>query len=58
MSHDATFGTNFADDGVGNFSPVERVRTLFGDESESPREIVIPDYVAFAKNDAIRREYT
>lgn len=58
MSHDATFGTNFADDGVSNLSLIERVRTSFGDESESPREIDIPDYVAFAENDAIRREYT
>ena len=58
MSHNATFGTDFADDGIGNLSLVERVRTSFGDEPESPREIAIPDYVAFAKNDAIRREYT
>jgi hypothetical protein len=58
MSHDATFGTNFADDGVSNFSLVERVRTKFGDEPESPREIDVPYYVAFVKNDAIRRKYT
>lgn len=58
MSHDAAFGTDFADDGVGNFSPVERVRALFGNESESPREVFIPDYVAFAKNVAFWREYT
>jgi hypothetical protein len=57
MSHNATFGTNFADDCVGNFALVKRVGTLLSNKSESPGKIDIPDDVAFTKDDAIRRKY-
>jgi len=57
MSHDAAFGTNLGDDGVGNFALIKRVGTSFGDEPESPRKIGIPDWITLLEKDPIRCEY-
>jgi hypothetical protein len=56
MSHDATLGTNLADNGVGNFALVKRVSSSFGNKSESPREVKIPDYLALLEKYTIRRK--
>ncbi len=57
MSHDATFGMNLADDGIGNFALVERISSPFGDKPKSPRKIGVPDCVAFLEKYTIWHEY-
>ena len=57
MSHDATFGTNLANDSVGNLALVKSIGSSIRNKSKSSRKINILNYVAFLEQDTTRREY-